>query len=344
MSGRSRSAANRVNPWVVGGWVVAEDAHEGDQAAAVLDAGQPAAAGASRVRCGDGDEVAAEGVWVQAVAPAGVADADGDLFLRRWRVAEGVEPAWEPGTASGGVDDEVGWQVFLGAAVGPGDDSRAGDTVVVAGAGQAEHVALAEQPHRGQGCHAATDRCLERGSADTQGGRCSSGRRRPVRPHRRAREQCGQLLRRLLREHQPEQFRAQMETNFFGPLNVTRAILPVMRKQRSGQVITITSAAGLMGQEFVAAYAASKFALEGWMESLRYDVEPFGITTMAVEPGFFRTELLVEGSSTIWPELDIDDYAERTAQTIEAWKSMNGQQGGDPSKLGRALVTPLRLR
>jgi NAD(P)-dependent dehydrogenase (short-subunit alcohol dehydrogenase family) len=137
----------------------------------------------------------------------------------------------------------------------------------------------------------------------------------------------------------PDQFRAQMETNFFGPLNVTRAILPLMRRQRSGQVITITSTGGLIGQEFCAAYSASKFALEGWMESLRFDLAPFGISTMAVEPGFFRTELLVEGASTIWPELRIQDYAERTAQTIEAWKSMNGQQGGDPAKLARALVT-----
>ena len=137
----------------------------------------------------------------------------------------------------------------------------------------------------------------------------------------------------------PEQFRAQMETNFFGPLNVTRAVLPVMRRQRRGQVITITSTAGLIGQEFCAAYAASKFALEGWMESLHFDLEPYGISTMAVEPGFFRTELLVEGSSTIWPELEIEDYAERTAQTIEAWKIMNGQQVGDPKKLARALVT-----
>ncbi|MFL5162888.1 MAG: SDR family NAD(P)-dependent oxidoreductase [Microvirga sp.] len=135
------------------------------------------------------------------------------------------------------------------------------------------------------------------------------------------------------------QFRAQMETNFFGPLNVTRAILPVMRQQRSGQVITITSTAGLIGQEFVVAYAASKFALEGWMESLRFDVAPYGIATMSVEPGFFRTELLVEGASTIWPELSIEDYAERTAQTIAAWKGMNGQQGGDPAKLAAALVT-----
>jgi len=74
------------------------------------------------------------------------------------------------------------------------------------------------------------------------------------------------------------------------------------------------------------------------MESLRYDVERFGIRTMAVEPGFFRTELLVEGSSTIWPELDIDDYAELTAQTIDAWRGMNGLQGGDPRKLAEALV------
>jgi NAD(P)-dependent dehydrogenase (short-subunit alcohol dehydrogenase family) len=137
----------------------------------------------------------------------------------------------------------------------------------------------------------------------------------------------------------PEQFRAQMETNFFGPLNVTRAVLPVMRAQRSGQVITVTSTAGLIGQEFCAAYAASKFALEGWMESLRFDLEPYGISTMAVEPGFFRTELLVEGSSTIWPELDIEDYADRTARTIQAWKSMHGQQGGDPAKLAQALIT-----
>lgn len=137
----------------------------------------------------------------------------------------------------------------------------------------------------------------------------------------------------------PEKFREQMETNFFGPLNVTRAVLPIMRAQRSGQVITVTSMAGLIGQEFCAAYASSKFALEGWMESLRFDLAPFGITTMAVEPGFFRTELLVEGSSTTWPDLEIDDYNERTKTTIEAWTGMNGQQGGDPKKLADALVT-----
>jgi len=134
-------------------------------------------------------------------------------------------------------------------------------------------------------------------------------------------------------------FRAQMETNFFGPLNVTRAVLPVMRKQRSGHVITFSSVAGLVGQDFTSAYSASKFALEGWMETLQHDLEPFGIATTIVEPGFFRTELLVEGASTVWADLAIDDYAERTKATIAGWRSMNGQQGGDPAKLAAALVT-----
>ncbi|MFJ2094712.1 SDR family oxidoreductase [Streptomyces sp. NPDC087901] len=135
-----------------------------------------------------------------------------------------------------------------------------------------------------------------------------------------------------------EQMRQQFETNLFGPMNVTRAILPILRKQRDGHIITLSSSAGLIGQEFCVAYAASKFAVEGWMESLRYDVEPYNIRTTVVEPGFFRTELLVDASTT-WPEPTIADYAERTTATVAAWKSMNGQQGGDPVKLARALLT-----
>jgi NAD(P)-dependent dehydrogenase (short-subunit alcohol dehydrogenase family) len=138
-------------------------------------------------------------------------------------------------------------------------------------------------------------------------------------------------------------YRAQMDTNFFGPLNVTRAILPIMRKQRSGHVITFSSTAGVSGVDFCSAYSASKFALEGWMETLHLDIAPFGINTTIVEPGFFRTELLVEGASTLWPDLSIDDYAQRTAATIAAWRSMNGTQGGDPAKLAAALVTVASL-
>jgi NAD(P)-dependent dehydrogenase (short-subunit alcohol dehydrogenase family) len=133
-----------------------------------------------------------------------------------------------------------------------------------------------------------------------------------------------------------QDFRAQIETNLFGPLNVTRAVLPVMRAQRSGLVVTMWTA-GVVGQEFVSAYAASKFGLEGWLESLSFEVAPFGIRTMLIEPGFFRTDLL-EDTSTVWPEPTIDDYAERTRHTVAGWKSMSGKQGGDPAKLAAALV------
>jgi NAD(P)-dependent dehydrogenase (short-subunit alcohol dehydrogenase family) len=138
-------------------------------------------------------------------------------------------------------------------------------------------------------------------------------------------------------ELSPEEFRAQIETTLFGPVNVTRAVLPVMRAQRSGLLVTISSTAGIVGQEFCTAYAAAKFGVEGWMESLTPELAPFGIRTMLVEPGFFRTELLTP-ESTKYAESSIEDYAERTKQTVTAWKSMNGQQGGDPAKLANALI------
>ncbi|MCF4120549.1 SDR family oxidoreductase [Antribacter sp. KLBMP9083] len=135
----------------------------------------------------------------------------------------------------------------------------------------------------------------------------------------------------------PEDFRAQIETTLFGPINVARVVLPVMRAQRSGLVVTISSTAGISGQAFCTAYAASKFGVEGWMESLAPEVAPFGIRTMLVEPGFFRTELLTP-QSTQYAAASIADYAERTAQTVAGWQSMDGQQGGDPAKLAAALV------
>ena len=138
-------------------------------------------------------------------------------------------------------------------------------------------------------------------------------------------------------EISPEDFRAQVETTLFGPINVTRAALPVMRAQRSGLVVTISSTAGLVGAEFTSAYAAAKFGVEGWMESLTPEVAPFGIRTMLVEPGFFRTELLTP-ESTSYARSTIDDYAERTEALVAGWKSMNGKQGGDPAKLAAALI------
>ena len=138
-------------------------------------------------------------------------------------------------------------------------------------------------------------------------------------------------------EISPEDFRAQIETTLFGPVNVTRAALPVMRAQRSGLLVTISSTAGIAGGEFLTAYAASKFGVEGWIESLTPEVAPFGIRTMLVEPGFFRTELLTP-ESTNYADSSIEDYAERAKQTVAAWNAMNGQQSGDPAKLADALV------
>jgi NAD(P)-dependent dehydrogenase (short-subunit alcohol dehydrogenase family) len=136
----------------------------------------------------------------------------------------------------------------------------------------------------------------------------------------------------------PEQMERQLTTSLIGPMNVTRAVLPVMRKQRSGHVVTISSSAGLAGFEYGTAYAASKFGVDGWMESLDPELEPFGIHTTIVNPGFFRTELLTK-ESTNYATLSIDDYAERNAAQREFWESQNGQQSGDPAKLAQALLT-----
>ena len=137
----------------------------------------------------------------------------------------------------------------------------------------------------------------------------------------------------------PEQVERQLAVSLIGPMNVTRAVLPVMRRQRSGHIISISSSAGLAaGFDFVSAYAASKFGLEGWMESLQAEIAPFGITTTIVNPGFFRTELLTE-QSTNYAAPSIEDYDERRAPLLEYWKSQNGRQSGDPAKLARAILT-----
>jgi NAD(P)-dependent dehydrogenase (short-subunit alcohol dehydrogenase family) len=146
---------------------------------------------------------------------------------------------------------------------------------------------------------------------------------------------AGNFFAGFFEELSPEQIHNQIDTLLFGPMNVTRAVLPVMRKQRSGLLLTISSTAGIAGQMFCTAYAAAKFGIEGWMESLTPEIASFGIRTMLVEPGFFRTELLTKDSTT-YAKPSIADYAERTKQTVAAWGSMDGKQTGDPAKLARA--------
>src|SRR6204780_3542616 len=120
-------------------------------------------------------------------------------------------------------------------------------------------------------------------------------------------------------------------------MTVPPAALPVMRKQRSGLLLTISSTAGITGQMFCSAYAAAKFGIEGWMESLTPEVAPFGIRTMLVEPGFFRTELL-SNDSTTYAKPAIDDYAKQTREIVASWSGMDGKQGGAPAKLADAIV------
>ena len=142
----------------------------------------------------------------------------------------------------------------------------------------------------------------------------------------------------------PEQFDRQLATSLIGPMNVTRAVLPVMRKQRSGHIISISSSAGLVaGFDFVTAYAASKFGLEGWMESLQAEVAPFGIHTTIVNPGFFRTELLTEQSTQLRRAV----HRRLRRAPRRRWSSTgNRRMASSPAtrRSSRARSSPLRAR
>jgi NAD(P)-dependent dehydrogenase (short-subunit alcohol dehydrogenase family) len=134
-----------------------------------------------------------------------------------------------------------------------------------------------------------------------------------------------------------EEIMEQLNTSLIGPMIVTRAVLPIMRKQRSGHIISISSTAGITSLEFCSAYSASKFGLEGFMQALQTEVAPFSINTTIVNPGFFRTELLTE-QSTKYADNPIADYNEKREQLMQFWKGANGQQPGDPAKLAEALI------
>ena len=138
-------------------------------------------------------------------------------------------------------------------------------------------------------------------------------------------------------ELSPEEFRAQIETTLFGPVNVTRAALPVMRAQRSGLVVTISSTAGIVGRDSdrLRRVEVRRRGLDG--------VAGPGGRAVRDQHDAGRARLLPHRaahrrSRRSYAESSIDDYAERTEQTVAAWKSMNGQQGGDPAKLADALV------
>jgi NAD(P)-dependent dehydrogenase (short-subunit alcohol dehydrogenase family) len=133
-----------------------------------------------------------------------------------------------------------------------------------------------------------------------------------------------------------EQLERQFATNFFGVTYVLRAVLPVMRRQRSGHIFNVSSLAGVIGFKQCSAYGATKFAVEGLSQALAQELEPFGIKVTVVEPGFFRTDLLAP-ESVVWGELTIDDYG--PPNNVKAsWEPYHRKQTGDPAKLGKALV------
>jgi NAD(P)-dependent dehydrogenase (short-subunit alcohol dehydrogenase family) len=144
------------------------------------------------------------------------------------------------------------------------------------------------------------------------------------------------------------ELRAIMETNFFGAMRVIRAALPIMRRQKSGAIVNISSMGGQMSFAGVGAYSASKFALEGASEALAQEVAPFGIKVLIVEPGAFRTNL--QGAAMRDMPL-IDAYQTHVGATREALHGLSGTQQGDPAKAARAIElalsapnTPLRLQ
>jgi NAD(P)-dependent dehydrogenase (short-subunit alcohol dehydrogenase family) len=149
---------------------------------------------------------------------------------------------------------------------------------------------------------------------------------------------AGSSFKGYFEEMTPVQVKQQLAINLLGPMNVTRAVLPVMRRQRSGHVISISSGAGLVAFEYSSVYAASKFGLEGWMGALQQEVAPFGIHTTIVNPGWFRTDL-IRLEPSMWPQVNVEDYAERSAAQRQWWEAQNGKQSGDPAKLARALLT-----
>ncbi|RFU43997.1 oxidoreductase [Paraburkholderia sp. DHOC27] len=136
------------------------------------------------------------------------------------------------------------------------------------------------------------------------------------------------------------EIRAQFDANVFGLFAVTRAVLPIMRAQRSGNIINITSVAGLIGFPGSGYYAASKHAVEGWSDSLRAEVAPLGIGVTCVEPGPFRTDWA--GRSLRQTITQIDDYAETAGKRHANTKQMSGTQAGDPVRAGEAMIAIAR--
>lgn len=141
----------------------------------------------------------------------------------------------------------------------------------------------------------------------------------------------------LFEEIEAADVERQFATNVFGLFHVTRAVLPVMRRQRSGRILNLSSIGGVLGFAGASVYCAAKFAVEGFSDSLAPEVEPFGIHVTVIEPGFFRTDFL-DGSSVRYGSRQIGDYAAHSAEMRSSYDSYSHKQPGDPAKLAAAMV------
>lgn len=153
-----------------------------------------------------------------------------------------------------------------------------------------------------------------------------------------------------IEETSNQEAKAIYGTNVFGLLNVTRAVLPVMRQQRSGHIINMSSLGGYQASAGWGVYGSTKFAVEGITEALHAELRPLGIRATVVEPGFFRTDFM-DGSSLVKTGIEIEDYRDTVGKTRTFAEDHNHQQPGDPAKLASALLElvalpdpPLRLQ
>jgi NAD(P)-dependent dehydrogenase (short-subunit alcohol dehydrogenase family) len=137
-------------------------------------------------------------------------------------------------------------------------------------------------------------------------------------------------------EGEEDKIRAQFDANVFGLFAMTRAVLPLMRRQRSGHIINVTSIGGLVGYPASGYYSATKHAVEGWSDSLAKETGPLGIKVTCVEPGPFRTDWA--GRSLIQTPNRIADYAETAGARMKTTSGYSGSQPGDPAKAAEAMI------
>ncbi|MHB2205153.1 oxidoreductase [Methylobacterium sp. CM6257] len=139
-----------------------------------------------------------------------------------------------------------------------------------------------------------------------------------------------------IEEGEEDKIRAQFDANVFGLFALTRAVLPIMREQRSGHILNITSVAGFVGFPASGYYAATKHAVEGFSDSLAAEAGPLGIHVSCIEPGPFRTDWA--GRSLVQTPSTIADYAETAGARLKATSEKSGTQAGDPVRAGEAMI------